>query len=334
MISEHQRKYYVLPQGFSDLPQEFSDLPQGCSDLPQGCSDLPQGFSDLPQESIEKDEKDYHYIKVFSPQVKAEIVINYQITQIPKFELYFDPVQYYKTLKKNDKEYAVLYKIPQTFFPFKEYFKSLSSRELSVSIFESYKYLLKTASLLQTYEICYGNFSPDTICFNEKKNPILFDFESSSNYQDQIINVSLSQFKPLEIYMIHYLQTHSGRLSYSNIETICEDFSKNSVLFLSSQEKEEGVKKAILLLKPFVNVPSDVIMNYLQKYINTWDIYELNMMFLELSYELGSDVLPKHKKYMDVFINHLKNCLVLDPSKRENVQQMMGKFEGLFDSAC
>jgi len=312
MISEHQRKYYVLPQGYSDLPQRFSDL---------------------PQESTEKDPNDYHYIKVFSPQVKSELVINYQITQIPKFELYFDPIQYYKTLKKNGSTYAVLYKTPKTFFPFKEYFKSLLPRELPVALFESYKYLLKTASLLQSGEICYGNFSPDTICFNEKKNPILFDFESSSNYQDQITHVCLSHLKPVEIYMIHYLQTHSGRLSYSNIETICEDFSKNSVLFLSCQEKKAEVQKAILLLKPFINVPADVILNYLQKYINTWDIYELNMMFLELSYKFGSDVLPKHRKYLDVFVEHLKNCLIMDPSKRENVQQMMGKFEKLFDSS-
>jgi len=307
MISEHQRKYYVLPQGFSDLPQGSKE--------------------------DSSDPSDYHYIKVFSSQVKSELIINYQITQIPAFERYFDPVQYYKTLKKKNKEYAVLYKTQKKFFPFKEYFKSLSSRELPVALFESYKYLLKTASLLQTHEICYGNFSPDTICFNEKKNPILFDFEYSSNYQDQITHVCLSHLKPVEIYMIHYLQTHSGRLSYSNIETICEDFFKGCAFFLSCQEKEGEVQKAILLLKPFINVPADVILNYLQKYINTWDIYELNMMFLELCYEFAGDVLIKHKTYVDLFINHLKNCLVLDPSKRETVQQMMGKFEGLFDSA-
>ena len=303
MISEHQRKYYVLQQ----VPKE--------------------------SESTEKDPSDYHYIKVFSPQVKAEIVINYQITQIPKFELYFDPIQYYKTLTKNGSTYAVLYKTPQKCIPFKEYFKSLLSREIPMAIFESYKYLLKTASILQTHELCYGNFSPDTICFNEKKNPILFDFESSSNYQDQITHVCLSHLKPVEIYMIHYLQTHSGRLSYSNIETICEEFSKESILFISPREKQEAVKKATFLLKPFINVPSDVILNYLQKYINTWDIYELNMMFLELCYEFAGDVLLKHKNYMDLFVNHLKNCLDLDPSKRETVQQIGGKFESLFDSS-
>jgi len=300
MISEHQRKYYVYPNVENKKP--------------------------------DKNPQDYHYVKVFSPQVKAEIVINYQITQIPHFERYFDPIQYYKTLAKNGSTYAVLYKTPQTFFPFKEYFKSLSQREIPGALFEAYKYLLKTASILQTHELCYGNFSPYTICFNEKKNPILFDFESSSNYQDKITHVSLSHLKPVEIYMIHYLQTHEGRLSYSNIETFCEDFSKESILFLSPREKQEAVKKATVLLKPFINVPHDIILNYLQKYINTWDIYELNMMFLELCYEYGDFFLPKHKTYVDLFVNHLKNCLELDPSKRETVQQMMGKFEQLFDT--
>jgi hypothetical protein len=298
-LSEHQRKYYVYPIS-------------------------------THSEKEEKEEDDYHYIKVFSPQVKAEIIINYQITHIPKFELYFDPIQYYKTLSKNSKEYAILYKTPQKFIPFKYYFKSLSPRELPVAVFGAYKYLLKTLSLLKAYEIHYGNFSQYTICFNEKKNPILFDFECSSNFQDEIYSISLSHLKPVEIYIIHYLQSHTGRLSYSNIETICEDFSNNSLLFLSQGEKQDAIQNSIVLFKPFINVPSRTILDYLQKYINTWDIYELNMTFLELSYEFGSYVLEKHKPYMEFFIEHLKKCLVLDPSKRESVEQIRDKFDEIF----
>jgi hypothetical protein len=91
--------------------------------------------------------------------------------------------------------------------------------------------------------------------------------------------------KPLEAHVLFYLiQNNMPTISYSFIEEICHIFTKNlTVLELFSEKYRESYKAtAIESLKKYVNKPkSDVILDILSKH-NTWDVYSLSIIYLEL----------------------------------------------------
>jgi len=208
-------------------------------------------------------------------------------------------------------------------------------------VLDSYDFLLNSLSKLQEINVCFFNLSVKNIVFTKKYKPILQNFETSL-LLDKCSNIEyfLKMFdkiddyvyKPIEIHVIFYLIKNNGdSLSFSEIDSICNNFIKNiSILALFSQKfREDYYKTSMNCLKKYINKPKIEIIKTILSYSNTWDNYELSILYLHIIGNITKIFLLK-----DTFINKLTNILTKniapDPLIRDTITLTFNKFNKLF----
>ena len=139
-------------------------------------------------------------------------------------------------------------------------------------------------------------------------------------------------YKPLELHVIFYLiKNNENSLSFSAIDSICNNFVKNiHILSLfSKQYKESYYKLSMECLKKYINKPKNEIITEILQYSNTWDNYELSILYLHI---IGN--LQRVFSLKDTLINKLTNILSKnigpDPLKRETLTNSIEKYNNLF----
>jgi hypothetical protein len=242
----------------------------------------------------------------------------------------------------NNHKYVLLQYNKVQRLDFDDFFIKLAIPKLFIfHALDSYKFLLSSLLDLEQINVCFFNLSSTNIFFTQNYKPMLQNFNTSLlldkcsdiAYFSQIFDkISDYTYKPIEIHVIFYLiKNNEDSLSFSAIETICDNFVKNmSILALFSQEYRENYYRTSMdCLKKYINKPKLEIINQILMYSNTWDNYELSILYLHIFGNITRTFLLK-----DTFINKLTNILSInigpEPSKRETLTKSIENLDKLF----
>jgi hypothetical protein len=201
---------------------------------------------------------------------------------------------------------------------------------------------LKSLIGLNKKNICFFNLSPQNIVFNLDcgEKPILQNFQLSLNisnlnesYITNIINkIEDYTYKPLEIHVLFYLiRNDLHTISYSLIEEISEIFIKNlSILnFFSEKYKESYKITCISVLKKYVNIPKNEIIDDILENIDKWDVFSLSVLYLHIFHNI-SRVFSLKQTFINKFILELSKNIHPDPLLRSSLENLLESFDKLF----
>lgn len=280
---------------------------------------------------------------------KYNLTNNYRIinsySQIAFGEVSEKNIYYNKNISdnpNNNHKYVLLEYNKVERLDFDDFFIKLAIPKLFIfHALDSYELLLSNLLDLEQINVCFFNLSSTNIIFTQNYKPMLRNFNTSLlldkcsdiEYFSQIVDkISDYTYKPIEIHVIFYLiKNNEDSLSFSAIDTICDNFVKNmSVLSLFSQEYRENYYRTSLdCLKKYINKPKLDIINQILTYSNTWDNYELSILYLHIFGNITRTFLLK-----DTFINKLTNILSInigpDPSKRETLTKSIEIYNKTF----
>ena len=208
-------------------------------------------------------------------------------------------------------------------------------------VLDSYAFLLNSLLGLHEINVCFFNLSIKNIIFCKNYKPMLQNFDTSllldkcsdigyfSKMFDKITDYA---YKPIEIHVIFYLiKNNEDSLSFSAIDSICNNFVKNmDILSLFSQKfRDDYYRTSMNCLKKYINKPKLEIITEILAYSNTWDNYELSILYLHIVGNITRTFLLK-----DTFINKLTNILSKnigpDPSTRDTISVSISRFDKLF----
>lgn len=208
-------------------------------------------------------------------------------------------------------------------------------------LLDSYEFLLNSLSKLQEINVCFFNLSVKNVVFTKKYKPILQNFETSL-LLDKCCNIEyfLKMFdkiddyvcKPIEIHVIFYLiKNNEDSLSFSSIDSICNNFVKNTeILSLFPQNfKEEYYKTCMNCLKKYINKPKIEIIKSILTYSNTWDNYELSILYLHIIGKVSTTFLLKDT-FMNKLIIILTKNIGADPTTRNTIIETINHLDALF----
>jgi hypothetical protein len=290
-----------------------------------------------------------------------EVYISNKIKKIPYYSNYYSILKEYdfinistfreKVLEKvqlldENKKY-LLFTYNKHFLTFNNFLTDFEEPKMLIFyIISSLSYLLQSLVQLENQMIVFFQLSPQNIVFLEscREKPLLHNFQLSLQVsklnEDYITNIikktSDYSLKPLEVHVLFYLIENSiNTMSYSFIEEIVEVFIKNlSVLsFFSQGYRENYQKSCINYLKKYINKPkNEIILDILTNY-DKWDIYSISLLYLNIFATISKTFSLK-----DTFINkislELSKNIHPDPSKRENLDELVENYEKLLNCDC
>jgi hypothetical protein len=256
-------------------------------------------------------------MKVVSFFTENEIQISECLRKIPHWQLYYDCIAEHEHMnihlfqvslfgslisKSEEGGFApvVCKYLQYKSIDFDEFFLSLPSPKLVVfHAIDSYSHLLNSFHRLEQVGVCYYNFSPEYLSFDEYYKPKLTQFDKSiqtGKINEQFL-VSLIRetkdftHKPLEVHLLFYLIVNNVDLLTDDlIMIICDTFIENlAILGLFSQQYKDLHKNECLsFLGRYLNKGRAEIIADVLKYIDTWDNYGLSMLYLHLIGNIAS----------------------------------------------
>lgn len=208
---------------------------------------------------------------------------------------------------------------------------------------DSYLWLLDSLYILEERKIC--NISIDSsIWINSNLKSIIRNFHYCIYYGEQniypyiqtIITKISPKYKPLEFYVIHYLIIHQTvTLTFETNQKIIKMYIDDLKIwdFFSPKYKSQFQNECIEQLNSFINKSSDIIINSCLENIETWNNYQLSLLFL---YFFGSlmkiwNYSPQHP--VTKFSLLLSKNISPNPIKRENIENTRQKAKVLFEKS-
>ena len=258
-----------------------------------------------------------------------------------------DKIYYYNTNNTNNtnnsNKYVLLKYNNIKQLDFYDFLFNLPNPKLFIfHVLDSYSFLLNSLLNLEQINVCFFNLSIKNVIFTKNYKPMLQNFDTSLlidkcsdiTYFSKIFDkITVYTYKPIEIHVIFYLiKNNEDSLSFSSIDSICNNFITNISIFslFSQQFKENYYKTSMDCLKKYINKPKSEIISKILTYSNTWDNYELSILYLHIIGNITRTFLLK-----DTFINKLTKILTNnigpDPLKRDTIVLSIEKFDKLFD---
>ena len=292
-------------------------------------------------------------VKLFDFLTENELRISEYVNTIPYNQLYYHCICEHEFIKigqlrenaledvyvEIDKKYLLCKYIRYKGVDFDDFMFCLPTPKLVIfHALDSYSHLLVSLHKLNQIGVCYYNFSPDKLSFDEYYKPKLRSFERSIAINDVnetfltnlIANTSDFTHKPLEVHVLFYL-SRTNTLNESLIETICDKFIDNmGVLRLFSQSyKDLHKNECISFLTSYIGKPRSVIIADMLKYIETWDNYSLSLLYLHLIGNITS-VFSLKGTIMSKLIALLTKNISPNPEKREKISNTKLYYERLY----
>ena len=241
-----------------------------------------------------------------------------------------------------NKKYVLLEYNSEKHVDFYNFLFNLPNPKLFIfHVLDSYEFLLNSLLKLQEINVCFFNLSIKNIVFTKKYKPILQNFETSLlldkccdiEYFSKIFDkIDDYVYKPVEIHVIFYLiKNDQDSLSFTEIETICSNFIKNMRIlsFFSLKFKEEYYKICMNCLKKYINKPKLEIIKTILTYSNTWDNYELSILYLHIIGNITRTFLLKDT-FMNKLIIILTKNIGADPTTRNTIIETITHLDALF----
>jgi hypothetical protein len=163
---------------------------------------------------------------------------------------------------------------------------------------------------------------------------LLLEKCSDINYFIKIIEkIEDYTYKPIEIHVVFYLiKNNENSLSFAAVDSICNNFVKNmSILSLfSKQYKENYYKSSMDCLKKYINKPKTEIITEILKHSNTWDNYELSILYLHI---IGNIIRVFSLKgtLLSKLTNVLSKNISPNPLNRESLFNSIEKLNSLYN---
>jgi hypothetical protein len=251
---------------------------------------------------------------------------------------------HHHTINNNDnnKKYVLLEYNRIEQIDFNDFIFSLPNPKLFIfHVLDSYTFLLNSLLNLQQIDICFFNLSIKNIIFGKNYKPMLKNFETSLllekcsniNYFTEIIEkIEDYTYKPLEVHVIFYLiKNNENSLSFTDIDLICNNFVKNmSILSLfSDQYKENYYKISMECLKKYINKPKIEIITEILRHSNTWDNYELSVLYLHIIGNI-SRIFSLKDNFLTKLTIILSKNISPDPTKRDTLTISIEKIDNLY----
>jgi len=285
--------------------------------------------------------------------LRYDLYLDYNLINIAELGEKF--IEKYKiiTNTKNDRYVLMTYK-KKTNIDFDIFMVHLPTPKLFIfHIVDSFPYLLKSLFILNRNKICFFNMSTKTIVFDKSYKPVLSNFSLSikinnlfannsatdsininDNYLENIIRCTDNfTFKPLEIHVLfHLINNEEETLSYSTIESISDYFTENCCIIdlFSQRYRENYYKLCVDTLRQYINKPKKEIISTILTFWNTWDNYDLNMLYLFFVGNFNK-IFSLHDGFLGKFVILLNKNIHPDPLKRESLENTIKEFDNLFN---
>ena len=258
------------------------------------------------------------------------------------------PLEYMKKIETDNTDNSEKYVFINTdmkltnslyLYSYDEYFSLLCSRskkELWAKILDIGLFVLDALNILQQRGLFLLNFSKTNLSFNQIEIPFIQNFKyciEKSDAMDKLVcNDNIITNAPLELWVIYYFKKNSNIQSLSNhhIENICKNFIDNHAIFKTivftgiETEKAKYYDKSIKYLQPLINIPLQNSIEFMLKYMDTWDNYGFHMFFLNemvLQFKTGSESESTSDIFWDGFIQIFMHNILCNPDKRHNIQE-------------
>jgi hypothetical protein len=187
-------------------------------------------------------------------------------------------------------------------------------------LIESFSEILDSMILLNNANICWFDFTPDSIGFGNGYKPILRDFDNSIllgndfsiTLKEILKNVHVDDFiyKPIEVHLLYYLcmnkETNVTSEAIKNVKTNFAAMNRLEIASVGYIEKYIGysMDDVIVDMKP-----------------NTWDSYIFCSMYIDLLRQIDHKMFPKNEIVTN-FIIELTKCNQIDPEKRASLNEL------------
>jgi hypothetical protein len=284
-------------------------------------------FHDLKKDSIKdfitKKKEFAHHVVSSNFFSMNEIIIANKIRQLNSQNFYiFDKAERLKigeigpynldaNIVKSNAQKILLTFVKRDLVYFDAYLSALSSSKKYIfQLIEGYRSLQGSIDLLVSNQIIHNGLNLDTIVFC--KRPILTNFSFSIDIQNTAFNWSqyflqrkLTQFCPVEFYLLQHQLTNNQVLSVYNIETIIKQFVKD--------HRQDITDINVSYFAKYANKSFLTNMEEALKYWKTWDNYALSMVFIDI---LKNTFNKTDNKFISYFMKLLVDNICLDPSKR------------------
>ena len=264
--------------------------------------------------SISKNPKYISKLHKKSYHVINEYNIGKKITKIPLYRYYFAPIVNICNIdiaKIDKRERDMCRVITRTgsnskFVIMKmPYIKNVSlikyitnsnidKKEIVAYIMDSYKFLLHSLNMLNSSGIVHFDLKIPNILFEVKtKNPIIIDFGLSLSMDDLGPKTYSKYFYtynaayyvwPVDVHIINYVINVNSNLTYEELVILVDtNIKTNTALSIFSEGFVKRYRDLMInAYKKYTNVPVENVVTELVKNCNTWDIYSLSVMFLQL----------------------------------------------------
>lgn len=280
------------------------------------------------------------------------------ISKITGYDMFFIPVidecsvnirqsnnqslQKCEVIKDLENEYVAMDMpfIKQIEFP--EMLKTLSSKNMILTIVESYRYLLMALDKLANAKIIHFDLKLENIMFKkETTNPRIIDFGISiplDKLNDGNMNEYFYIYAPdyyvwcPQICVIAFLLNETDKdLTSDDVEEIAELHTEgNRALDAFSSEFKDNFKELLLMeLREYVGVKREKVIKTMMDSHETWDNYSLSVMFLRIITLLFPN--DDHKnKFVILFSQILLMNIHPNPNRRLSIKETQNKFNDIF----
>ena len=288
-----------------------------------------------------------------------EILIGKMINKIENFHLFFSPVvkscrvnlaNVDRSLlskceiidEKKEKNYILLDMLYINNNQFTELIKKMSKKNLIVTIFETYIFLLGSLELLLDSKIVHFDLKNDNILYDKiTNNPILIDFGISIPI-DKINNMNIKDYLyvyapdyciwPLDVHIITFLlHKTQSTLTKQDAIVIASDYSKfNKGLESFSDEFKKQYKIfCIEVAEQYVGMNRNLAIEKLMSSYKTWDNYAISILYLKSFAFLFEKGFYKNELFI-YFSQLLLTNISPDSNKRLSVSETKTKFSEMF----
>jgi len=267
---------------------------------------------------------------------QTEIEVGDILKKSPHYEDHFIPVErqcpiQYTSLSEmkkgcdmvdKKKKFVLLY---SRYIPSKELYDFLKENTLFVRMFRCFYQLCEKVSILIDYRIVHHDLHFGNVLYGKDTSSlyiidfglsILVDKLNTTDYLKYVFSRYMPDWcwYPLDIHFISYLVQH-GHLTEQVVTNTIDVYLKDHRVFSVFEEfRKEYKRKAMAYYLPFVQLTREECVDYLLRFWNTWDYFDIALRFLNM-YEQNPIDYPE-------YLNTLFRMVHPNPEKRLNVLQL------------
>ena len=187
-------------------------------------------------------------------------------------------------------------------------------------LIESFSDILDIMLLLNKANICWFDFTPDSIGFGNGSKPVLRYFDNSilldNNFsitlKEILKNVDIDDFtyKPIEVHLLYYLLMNKEPVVTAEaVEIVKTNFATKRRLDVTK----------LCYIDKYVGYSTDEVIADMKP--NTWDSYIFCSMYIDLLRQIDNQMFLKNEIVTN-FIIELSKCNEIEPEKRSSLSDL------------